>query len=61
MAKVKKKMKVNKATHELALVPGQEGRREQGEDGGDEQGSNNNKLQKSNPLERCEKITTFQP
>ena len=31
MAKVKKKMKVNKATHELALVPGQEGRREQGE------------------------------
>ncbi len=61
MAKVKNKIKLNKATHEPALVPGQEGRREKGESGGDEQDSNNNKPQTFNPPERREKITTFQP
>lgn len=57
MANVKNKMKLNKATHEEALVPGQEGRRGKGEEGGGEQSLNNNKPQNSNSPKRCEKIT----
>lgn len=61
MPKVKNKMKLNKATHEPALVPGQEGRGEKkGEEGGGEQSLNNNKPLNSNSPERREKITTFQ-
>lgn len=50
-------MKHSKSTHEPALVPDQEGRRERGEEGGDDQCSNNNNNKSQKPARK----TTFMP